>query len=92
MSISIFIFFKYNFNDLKSKGIKEFIQKLGLLTYGIYIIHPFVIDELNIRIKLNTLSFEPLYSVPINSFIIFLISLLLVYFIKLIPSNYQYIL
>ena len=92
MSISIFIFFKYNFNDLKSKGIKAFIQKLGLLTYGIYIIHPFVIDELNIRIKLNTLSFEPLYSVPINSFIIFLISLLIVYFIKLIPSNYQYIL
>ena len=58
MSISIFIFFKYNFNDLKSKGIKAFIQKLGLLTYGIYIIHPFVIDELNIRIKLNTLSFN----------------------------------
>jgi len=92
-SIGIFIFFKYNFNDLKySKRIKEFIQKIGLLTFGIYIIHPFVIDELKIRINLHTLSFEPLYSVPINSLITFLISLIIVYLIKLIPFINKYIL
>ena len=92
-SIGIFIFFKYNFNDLKySKRIKEFIQKIGRLTFGIYIIHPFVIDELNIRINLHTLSFKPLYSVPINSVITFLISLIIFYLIKLIPFINQYIL
>ena len=91
-SIAIFILFKYNFNDLKCrKGIIEFIQKLGRLTFGIYIIHPLVIDEFNIRFKLNNLSFEPLYSVPIISLITFLTSSLLVYLIKLIPFINQYI-
>ena len=91
-SIAIFIFFKYNFNDLKyRKGIKEFIQKLGRLTFGIYIIHPLVVDEFNIRFKFNNLSFEPLYSVPIISLITFLISSLIVYLIKLIPFINQYI-
>ena len=92
-SIGIFIFFKYNFNNLKcKKNIKEFIQKLGRLTFGIYIIHPFVIGEFNRRYNINTLSFEPLYSVPINSLITFLISLILVYIMKLIPFINQYIL
>ena len=92
-SIGIFIFFKYNFNKLKhKKNKKEFIQNLGSLTFGIYIIHPFVIEELNRRFNINTLSFEPLYSVPINSLIIFLISLILTYIIKLIPFINQYIL
>ena len=92
-SIGIFIFFKYNTNNLKyRKNIKDFIQNLALLTFGIYIIHPFVIEELDIRFKINTLSFEPLYSVPINSLITFLISLILVYIIKLIPFINLYIL
>ena len=92
-SIGIFIFFKYNFNNLNyKKNIKELIQKLGRLTFGIYIIHPFVIEELNIRFNLNTLSFEPLFSIPINSLITFLISLILVYIIKLIPFINKYIL
>jgi len=92
-SIGVFIYFKYNFNNLKyKKNIKEFIQKLSSLTFGIYIIHPFVIEELNIRFNLNNLSFEPLYRVPINSLITFLISLILVYIIKLIPFINQYFL
>ena len=92
MTISIFIFFKYNFNDLKNKKrVKKFIEKLAGLTFGIYIIHPFVIEELKIRIKLNTLSFDPLYSIPINSLITFIISLLIVYFFKFIPFINQYI-
>ena len=91
-SIGIFIFFKYNFNNLKyKKYIKKFIQKLGCLTLGIYIIHPFVIEELNIRFKINTSSFKPLYSIPINSFITFLISLILAYIIKLIPFINKYV-
>lgn len=92
-SIGIFIFFKYNFNNLKCKKyIKIFIQKLGRLTLGVYIIHLFVIGELNKRFNLNTLSFKPLYSVPINSLITFLISLILAYIIKLIPFINQYVL
>jgi surface polysaccharide O-acyltransferase-like enzyme len=92
MNIAIFIFFKYNFNDLKNKKrVKEFIQKLSRLTFGIYLIHPFVIEELYIRFKLNTLSFDPLYSIPINSLITFLISLLIVYFLKFLPLINQYI-
>jgi len=90
-SIGVFVFFKYNFNNLKYKrSIKEFIQKIGRLTFGIYIIHPFVIVELNKRFNMNNLSFEPLYSIPINSLIIFLISLILVYIIKLIPFINQF--
>lgn len=92
-SIGVFIFFKYNFNNLKyKKSLKEFIQKLSSLTFGIYIIHPFVLEELNIRFNINNLSFEPLYSIPIYSLIIFLISLILVYIIKLIPLINKFVL
>jgi len=91
-SIGLFIFFKYNFSNLKYNNIKQFIQKLGSLTFGIYAIHPFVIEELDIRFNINTLSFEPFYSVPINSLITFLISLIFAYVIKLIPFINKYIL
>ena len=91
-NISIFIFFKYNFNKLNyKKNIKEFIKKIGCLTFGIYIIHPFVIEELKIRFNINILSFDPLYSIPINSLITFLISLIFTYIIKLIPFINQYV-
>ena len=91
-SIGIFIFFRYNFNNLKyKKSIKKLIQKLGCLTLGIYIIHPFVIEELNIRFKINTSTYNPLYSIPINSFITFLISLILVYLIKFIPLVWMFL-
>ena len=91
-SISIFILFKYNFNHYNCrKRIKEFIQKLSRLTFGIYIIHPFVIEEFKVRLKFSNLLFEPIYSVPIISLITFLISSLFAYLVKLIPFINQYI-
>ena len=78
-SIAIFIFFKNYFNNLHfNKKFKKIIKNLGNLTFGIYLIHPLIIEELNRIFDYNSMSFEPIFNVIFLSFIVFLISLIII--------------
>ena len=78
-SIAVFIFFKNYFNDLRfNKKYKKIIKKLGEYTFGIYLIHPLIIEEMDRIFKYNSLSFEPIFNVFFMSFIIFLFSLIII--------------
>ena len=88
-SISTFIFAKYNLNIKKGSNI---INKLSKLTLGIYLIHPLIISILEVKFNLNTLSFNPLLSVPIYSILILIISTIISTLIKPIPIINKYLL
>lgn len=79
-SIAIFVFFKYS--KLKSNNI---IKKLSKYSFGAYLIHVLIIEQLNTHFALNTLSFNPIISVPIISIIVCIISFLISAIINKIP-------
>jgi len=78
-SIAIFIFFKNYFNNLCfNKKFKKIIKNLGNYTFGIYLIHPLILEEIDRIFHYNTLSFEPIFNVIFLSFIVFFTSLIII--------------
>lgn len=81
-SISVFIWFKYNV-----RGIARMDTVIGTLSrcsFGVYLIHVFVRDALSV-IGINALTFSPIFSIPLLSIIIFVISFAFSYIINEIP-------
>ena len=57
-SIAIFIFFKNYFNNLCfNKKLKKLIKNLGNYTFGIYLIHPLILEELYLIFNYNSMFF-----------------------------------
>lgn len=54
------------------------------LTFGIYLIHPMILDSLNL-IGISSVSFNPIISVPILSIAVFSISIFMAYLISKCP-------
>lgn len=71
-SISVFIAFKYS-RFLNDK-INRIVQLLAKYSFGAYLIHPFIIKQLNKQFGLNTLSFNPIFSVILISIIVSIVS------------------
>lgn len=74
-SIAVFVFFKIHcsLKDTSDK-IKFKIQKLAKYSFGAYLVHALIIDELNKSIGWNTMSICPLISVPLNVIVVSIIS------------------
>lgn len=71
-AMAVFTWCKYHtFNHNK---LNMFIQKLSKYSFGAYLVHALVIEQLNIRMGLNTLSFNPTISVIIISAITFILA------------------
>ena len=79
-SASIFILFKTHFNSNK-----KIIQKLAKYTFGIYLVHPFVIDNIIKKLKLFYSDFNFLLLIPALNIFIFLISLVICFILNSIP-------
>ena len=80
---AIFIFFKNYFNNLGfNQKYKKIIKKLGNYTFGIYLIHPLILAELERIFNYNSLSFKPIFNVIFLSFIVFFISLIFIFFLN----------
>lgn len=85
MSLALFTFAKQHLNrDFKQKT-KNIIILLSKCTLGIYIIHLLILFMLDHFLDLNTASFNPLFSVPIISSIIFVISLIITIILRHAP-------
>ncbi len=87
-SIAIFVFFKKHFNP-KHLTMKQskWLQLFSRCTLGVYLTHVFIIDALNSIFEINSLSFNPLISVPALSVLILIIS----YFISIILYKIPFI-
>jgi len=59
-------------------------QKLSLLTLGIYLIHPIVIDIIR-YFKMGPMNFNPIISIPIFALVVFLFSIAISWLISKIP-------
>ena len=84
MSISLALLVKSLFAEINYRYTR-FLERLSSLTLGIYVIHPFWIDVLNLA-GFSTLSITPLISIPVMSLTIFILSALSAYLLYLVPG------
>ena len=85
-SISIFVLFKEKFNNL-SLNIKIVSKKISNYTFGIYLIHPLIIEKI---LKNFYFSYFRLF-IPLKTLIVFILSLLFSIVLKHLPFLGKYI-
>lgn len=88
-SISIFVWVKYNAMNLKK--LSAIMCRLSQYSFGAYLIHALIIEQLNSQFGLNTLSFNPIISVPIIAIVVFVLSFLMSALLNQIPVLNKYI-
>lgn len=85
-AILIFAFFQsLGLNSFKKEKINKIIQKISALTMGVYLFHPFVIEQIGLKLGIDSLSFNPIVSIPVLSVAIFAISLFVSFIMTKIP-------
>jgi len=87
-SISIFLFFKNNCNNIKQNKI---IQNIAKLTFGIYLIHPLIIETIVRNLHLFNLPINIILLIPMINIFIFLLSLIISFIIKKLPLIGKYL-
>ncbi len=92
VSVMIFMLFKFvrKFEELTPKTVGK-LKMLSEYSFGAYLVHAMVITGLNHICGLNSLSFDPLFSVPIISVIAFALSYMVSAVIHRIPVLNKYI-
>ena len=88
-SVGIFVFFKNHCN--KTFKLTPMLIYISSCTFGIYLIHLKISELFNQYFGINTLSMNPIITIPLLSVLYFLISLGVVAIIKLIPIAKKYI-
>lgn len=89
--VPVFLFFQNVISKINlSKTSMDIINKISNCTLGIYLTPPFIREVLD-KLKINTLIFKPIISVPLITIIIFIVSLIIVYLLKKINFIYRWI-
>lgn len=88
-SAAVFVWFKYNAPS--AEKINVLAGKLGACSFGIYVVHLMVLEALEKRLGLSTVSFEPVLAVPVISAVVFVISSVISAVIRKIPLLKTYI-
>lgn len=88
-SVAVFTWFKYH--EFFSTKIHLFALKLSKYSFGVYLVHPLIIERLNRCYGLNTLSFHPGISVVCIGVIVFICSFLVSDILNHVPIIKDYI-
>ena len=87
-AVAVFVFFQNFFSERKfSEKQKKIIIELSRLSFGIYLVHAFVLEYM---IGMPRYFIHPAFAVPIISCVTFLISLAIVFCIDKIPFVRKY--
>ena len=85
-SVAVFVFAKQHLNkpfkNEKAAGILSFLSKC---TFGVYLVHPLVIDCLRRFVGVSALSFNPIISIPMIALLVFIISMVISAIMNRIP-------
>ena len=84
---AVFTWFKNSYFFNQSNAI---IQKLSKYTFGVYLVHVFILNLLK-TFGLNTMSFNPILSVPLITILVYFLSVCVVAILHCIPVLRKYI-
>lgn len=88
-SIAVFTWFKYR--KCRFLQLYPFIVKLSQYSFGAYLVHVLIIEQLNVYFGLNTLSFNTILAVLFIGIVVFVISFLISAIINHIPVVKKYV-
>lgn len=88
-SIAVFIWFKYH--SPKCVKLNTLMGKLQKYSFGAYLVHVLIMENLDSRLGLNTVSLHPLVFVPVIAGIIFVVAFAVSWLIHQIPGLKKYI-
>lgn len=71
-ALFLFLFF-INLKINYSIKMRTVLYRLSTLTLGVYLLHPFVLTQLDAKLGINTLSFNTFFAIPINTVLIVMI-------------------
>lgn len=87
--LAVFVWFKYHITG--KSVLRKPILKISKFCFGAYLLHPLLIEQLNIHFGINTFSLPAIISVPILTLGIFLMSFLISGILNAIPVIKKYI-
>lgn len=87
-SVAAFVWFKNNLSFEKKNSM--LVKQLTKCSFGIYLIHILVMETLDEKLFLNTMSFNPIVSVPVIAVVVFVISFAIAALLKRIPVFKDY--
>lgn len=87
-SVAVFIWFKYRESNDKSDAV---FRRFSKYSFGVYLVHVLIIEQLDIRFGLNTLTFNPILSVLCISVMVFIFSFVVSALLNNIPVLKKYI-
>ena len=91
-SLGLFVFFKYNVNPINiNKKIQSIIIKLSKYSFGAYLVHALIIEQLDKLFGFNTMSFNPILANIVIILITFVLSYAISYICNHIPLLNKYI-
>lgn len=82
-AVAVFVWFRYNAPS--ADRINAIVGKLSACSFGIYLVHILVMETLEKQLGLDTLSFDPMLTVPVISVTVFAISCVISAIIRRIP-------
>lgn len=88
-SIAVFTWFKYR--KCRFPQLYPLIVKLSQYSFGAYLVHVLIIDQLDVYFGLNTLSFNTILAVIFIGIVVFVISFLISAIINHIPVVKKYV-
>lgn len=92
-AVALFVFAKYEMSKIKvSEKVRKTIIKISKYTFGIYLIHTFVLDILLPDVfGISAYSFSAIISIPIITMAVFIVSLIISFGVNHIPILCRYI-
>lgn len=88
-ALAVFTWFKYQ--KYEHSRLNIFVQKLSKYSFGAYLVHALILEQLNVRFGFNTLTFHPIVSVVFLSVIVFILSFAISAILNKIPVLKKYI-
>lgn len=87
-AVAVFTWFKYRRYD--RERLNAFMRKMAKYSFGAYLVHALVIEQLDARLGLNTLAFEPVLAVVGIGVIVFVVSFAVSALLNQIPIVKKY--
>ena len=88
-SMAVFIWFKNR--QFKQGRLSWFVQKMAKYSFGAYLVHALVMEQLDLRFGINSLSFNPVLAVILVSVLVFSISYTISALLNQIPIVKKYL-
>jgi surface polysaccharide O-acyltransferase-like enzyme len=88
-SAAVFVWVKYN--TPSGEKFRNLTKKLSAYSFGIYLVHIMILEALDERLGVNTLSFNPVLAVPVIAVAVLAVSWVMIAVIRKIPVLKDYI-